>query len=177
MEAIGVMLDLFKILRFTKKDLEVHGKKIVKAHKEQIEQGIDYQGKKFADYTARYKKNKSSGKFKNQKSKQVDPPNLTLTGTMLSAFSYMRSAFTGGELGILYGIKDKVQAQKLKDNQLGKFGNSKNRKKMSRRPDKARVIVRSNKIGPQAEKEVVQMFFDVVTKNTKKLKKRHTVNV
>jgi len=176
-EAISVMLDLFKILRFTKKDLDVHGKKIVKAHKEQIKQGIDYQGKKFADYTENYRKNKSAGKFKNQKSRQIDPPNLTLTGAMLSAFNFMRSAITGGELGILYGIKEKHQAQKLKDNQLGKFGNSRKRRKMSKRPDKARVIVKNNKIGPDAEKAVVQMFFDVVTKNTRKLKKRHVVNV
>ncbi len=178
MEANDIMLNVHKILHFTKKDLELHGKKIADAHKEQIKQGVDYQGKTFADYTENYRKNKSAGKFKKQKSRQVDPPNLTLTGTMLSAFSYMRSAFTGGELGILYGIKDKVQALKLRDNQQGKFGRSrKGKHKLIRRPDKARVIVKGNKIGPQAEKQVVQMFFEVVKRNANRLKKRHVVNV
>jgi|TARA_R100000084_G_C4652421_1_gene150653 hypothetical protein len=172
------MLDIHKILRFTKKDLELHGKKIANAHKEQIKMGLDFEGKTFADYTKHYSKNKAAGKFKNQKSRQVNPPNLTLTGVMLSAFGYMRSAFTSGELGILYGIKDKTQALKLRDNQQGKFGRSrKGKNKLIRRPDKARVIVKNNKIGPDAEKAVVHMFFDVVRRNANKLKKRHVVNV
>ena len=172
------MLNIHKVLRFTKKDLDKHGEEIADAHKAQTEMGLDFEGKTFASYTANYRKNKASGKaIKGQKSTQVDPPNLTLTGAMLNAFRFMRSGFPGGEIGILYGIKDKLQATKLKDNQLGRFGSANNRKKIIKRPDKARVIVRNNKIGPLAEKEVVKMFADVIRRNVKKINKRHTVNV
>ena len=172
------MLNIHKVLRFVKIDLDKHCKDIADAHKAQTEMGIDFEGKKFASYTPQYRKNKASGKaVKNQKSTQVEPPNLKLTGAMLNAFRFMRSGFPGGEIGILYGIKDKIQATKLKDNALGKFGNVQKRKNIIKRPDKARVIVRNNKIGPIAEKAVVKMFVDVIRNNVRKINKRHTVNV
>ena len=178
MDTTRIMLNIQKVLRFTKKDLDKHGKEISDAHKAQTEMGVDFEGKAFASYTQGYRKNKASGKaVKGQKSTQVEPPNLKLTGAMLDAFKFIRSGFPSGELGILYGIKDKLQATKLKDNQLGKFGNARKRKNIIKRPDKARVIVRNNKIGPIAEKEVVKMFADVIRNNVKKINKRHTVKV
>jgi len=178
MDTTSIMLKITKVLRFTKKDLDKHGKEIVDAHKAQTDMGVDFDGKPFASYTQRYRTNKASGKaVKNQKSTQVEPPNLKLTGAMMDAFRFIRSGFPSGELGIIYGIKDKLQATKMKDNALGKFGDARKRKKIIKRPDKARVIVRNNKIGPIAEKEVVQMFSEVIRKNVNKTKKRHVVNV
>jgi len=168
--------ELRKLLDFTTKDLDLQGKRIVQEHKKQILKGIDADGNQFASYTPGYAKRKSAGKAShNQKSKKTNPPNLMLTGQMLSKFKYIKGETTGGELKIDYGITDSEQAVKMKDNKFGKFGNSKKRRKIISRPGKARVVAKPNKIGPDAEKAVGKMFVSTFAKNLQKMTKRQVV--
>jgi len=86
------MLKIQKVLRFTKKDLDKHGKEIADAHKAQTEMGVDFEGKTFASYTSRYRKNKASGKaVKGQKSISIQ--NISIYSHCLSAIEFIMEIF------------------------------------------------------------------------------------
>lgn len=165
--------NLKKLLEFQQRDIDEFGRKIADTHVRQIKAGLDADGKEFAHYTSSYAVRKGMGKMKGQKSRQVVPPNLTLTGEMLNSFRYIRGEGGKAELEIDYGIEDSKQAQKLIDNQKGVFTLRSGRKK--RRVDKKRVVARPNKIGPMVESLIAAMFASVIARNITRILKRQTV--
>ena len=111
--------DFRKIVKFKRGFWEKLGKKTVIWHKinVQIDNRDARSGRLFTLYTTRYAKDKKAGKAvkpgETQRSKQVIPPNLTLTGKMMDAFKFIRSSNTG----FLYGITDPKEAKKMIGNQ------------------------------------------------------------
>jgi len=165
--------NLKRLLEFRQRDIDEFGRKIADTHVKQIFNGLDADGKEFAPYTNQYAKNKSAGKFKSQVTRQVKPPNLTLTGDMLKSFKYIRGKGGKAELEIDYGIEDSTQAKKLLDNQRGRFKVSSG--KTISRPDKKRVVARPNKLGPMVESLIGAMFASVIARNITRILKRQTV--
>jgi len=176
-------LDLKKLLKFTQNDARIGGSDLAMTHKKQILKGIDADGQRFNDYTAKYAKEKSGGEYAGQISSKISPPNLTLTGQMLKSFKFIKSN-VGGELSIQYGITDDKQAQKMIGNNLGRFGKrrmpdakGRKRKKVVKRTDSRRVVAANQKVGPDVEKGIVNMFAEVIGKNIRKLDKHQVVVV
>jgi len=91
---------------------------------------------------------------------------------MLKSFKYLRGEGGKAELEIDYGIEDATEAKKLMDNQKGFF---KTGNKITRRPDKKRVVARPNKIGPMVESLIASMFAVVISRNITRILKRQTV--
>jgi hypothetical protein len=164
--------NLKKLLEFQQRDIDEFGRKIADTHVKQIFAGLDADGKAFPDYTPGYAVRKGQGKFEGQISRQVKPPNLTLTGKMLKSFKYLRGEGGKAELEIDYGIEDATEAKKLMDNQKGFF---KTGNKITRRPDKKRVVARPNKIGPMVESLIASMFASIIARNITRILKRQTV--
>jgi len=102
---------------------------------------------------------------------------------MLKSFKFIKSN-VGGELSIQYGITDDKQAQKMIGNNLGRFGKrrmpdakGRKRKKVVKRTDSRRVVAANQKVGPDVEKGIVNMFAEVIGKNIRKLDKHQVVVV
>jgi len=165
--------NLKKLLEFQQRDIDEFGNKIAKTHVRQIQAGLDADGKQFPHYTSSYAKSKALKQFKGQKSRQVVPPNLTLTGAMLESFKYIRGEGGKAELLIEYGIEDGKQGKKLTDNQKGFFKLSNGTTK--KRADKKRVVARPNKLGPMVESLIAAMFASVIARNITRVLKRQTV--
>ena len=165
--------NLKKLLEFQQRDIDEFGKKLADTHVKQIFAGLDADGKAFPDYTSGYAVRKGQGKYKGQVSRQVKPPNLTLTGAMLKSFKYIRGEGGKAELEIDYGIEDAAQAKKLIDNQKGFFKVASG--KIKRRPDKKRVVARPNKVGPMVESLIAAMFASIIARNITRILKRQTV--
>jgi len=166
--------NLKKLLEFQQRDIDEFGRKIANTHKKQIQAGLDASGKQFPAYTSGYAAKKRGFDVRpDQISAQVRPPDLTLTGTMLNHFEYIRGQGGKAELEIDYGIEDSKQAKKLIDNQKGFFKLPNGT--IKRRPDKKRVVARPNKIGPMVESLIASMFAVVISRNITRILKRQTV--
>ena len=165
--------NLKKLLEFQQRDIDEFGRKIADTHVRQIKAGLDADGKEFPQYTSHYAVKKGMGSFKGQKSRQVVPPNLTLTGRMLASFKYIRGENNKNGIEIDYGIVNDKQGKKLSDNQKGLFPLKNG--KIKRRPDKKRVVARPNKIGPMVESLIAAMFASMIARNITRILKRQTV--
>tara|TARA_R100000742_G_C4259994_1_gene77808 strand:- start:520 stop:999 length:480 start_codon:yes stop_codon:yes gene_type:complete len=141
------------LLKFKKEDLSQSANKILNTHIEQTRKGIDAFGKRFKKYSKSYASKKRNKGFAKQISTQVNPPNLTLTGKMLSKFQVV-STRTAPELQIKYGIKHNQDGHKLAKN------------------NKTRVIAGSNRVGPMVQKEIVNMFAKNTQKNLKNISRQ-----
>jgi len=104
--------DFTKLIKFDRKFFEDLGKKNVIWHKMNIQiDGINARtGNPFVKYTPDYKRRKAKGKAvkqgEMQRSRKIDPPNLTLTGAMMDSFKFIKSS----NKGYIYGITDAKQA-------------------------------------------------------------------
>ncbi len=163
---------LERILDFKKSDMNKHGKRIAKKHREQFTAGVDRMGKFFKAYSPSYAKKKRAGQVrKDQISKQVYPVNLTLTGKMSKSFGFIKSystkgeAFFNGEIGFDYGITDGKQAQRMMDLADGKFG-----KKTIR--SKKRIVAADQRLGPKVEFALAEMFVKQIVNNLNRLTSR-----
>ena len=107
------MFKLQDILKFKESDVKRMAQNTVRRHKKQIQEGKDFKGTKFIGYSESYKARKRKNQFKGQKSNQINPPNLTLTGKMLNAFNVQRvKVKKNQEIQYLYGIKKNKQGTK-----------------------------------------------------------------
>ena len=103
---------------------------------------------KFDSYTAKYYALKEKGKAGAKgvsKSRQVNPPNLRLTGTMLNSISAQKPTNVGVDIVFRDGLKVKGNA----DNGRNIFG-----------------------INNQNEKEIIKNLSDYIGKNIKKYAKK-----
>ena len=171
-------MSVFKIkemMRFTPSDLKKFGEDITQTHIKQIKKGIDADGEGFEGYTEPYRTRKSAGTAaKNQASKQVQPPDLTLTGAMLKEFKFINSSVSE-ELSIDYGIKNAQQAKKMNALRLGRFGKPSKRGRVTIRKDKARVVAKNQKLGPEVEERIAFNFAKNIEKNLRRLTNRPTI--
>jgi hypothetical protein len=171
-------MSVFKIkevIRFTGNDLKAMGEDLAFTHISQAKDGIDATGKPFAVYTPAYAKRKAQRKAgKNQVSTNINPPDLTLTGTMWREFKYLSSSVSD-ELHINYGINDPEQAQKMISLQKGRFGKPGRKSRVTMRKDKARVVARHQKVGPEVEERIALLFARNITKNLNRLTNRPTI--
>ena len=171
-------MSVFKIkemMRFTPSDLKKFGEDITQTHIKQIKKGIDADGKEFEGYTEPYRTRKRDGiAAKNQASKQVQPPDLTLTGAMLKEFKFINSSVSE-ELSIDYGIKNAQQAKKMNALRLGRFGKPSKRGRVTIRKDKARVVAKNQKLGPEVEERIAFNFAKNIEKNLRRLTNRPTI--
>ena len=151
-DIIGIqqMFSFSKIIKFESNDLKRFGSSLSRAHRKQIDNGIDANGNVFKKYSASYRKRKAAGKYKNQVSKKVDPPNLKLTGKMMKSFDVIETSVKN-EISIKYGITDSKQSQKMNDN------NAK------------RLVADKQAVGPLVEKEIVKGFADQIGKNLSRM--------
>ena len=166
------------ILKFTQTDFKIRSNLLKDLHLRQIESGIDASGKQFPAYTPRYKKLKAAGKAApGQASKETSPPDLTLTGKMLSEFKVIdyRGAVFGDELVIKYGIESGKEAVKMEALSQGRFGRPGKKSKITKRPDKKRVVAANQKVGPETELSIVNMFAQTIAKNLTRLTNRPTI--
>lgn len=69
---IQLMFNFSKIIKFESNDLKRFGSSLSRAHRKQIDDGIDANGNVFKKYSASYRKRKAAGKYKNQ----VEPNDL-----------------------------------------------------------------------------------------------------
>lgn len=171
-------MSVFKIkemMRFTPSDLKKFGEDITQTHVKQIKKGIDADGEEFAGYTDSYRIRKRAGTAaNNQASKQVQPPDLTLTGAMLKEFKLINSKVSE-ELSIDYGIKNAQQAKKMNALRLGRFGKPSKRGRVTIRKDKARVVAKNQKLGTEVEERIAFNFAKNIEKNLRKLTNRPTI--
>ena len=169
------VLKIKELLQFTSSDLKFHGEKITNAHRQQIRSGIDAEGRKFADYTPQYAKRKAAGKAApNQISRQIDPPTLQLTGSMLNHWQLIDTK-VGNEIKITYGIENQDQAKKIIAHSKGRFGKPSKNSRVTVRKDKARVVAAKQKVGPKTESAILNAFVQNITKNLKRLTNRPTI--
>ena len=175
---------LERLLKFSQSDLNKHGHKIAMEHKKDILAGIDAEGEKFKGYTPQYKQRKAAGTAAKgrQKSMRTNPPNLMLTGAMLSKFKFLNAtgdtgSVGGKEMSIEYGIKDQKEATKLWSHSKGRFGKTRKTRRVVRREDKIREVAKTNAIGISAPVAVVNMFASVINKNLSDLSQQHSVTV
>ena len=178
------VFNLKDILKFTMTDLKVRSEVIKDTHLRQIESGIDANGKQFPPYTRRYKNKKAAGKaHPSQASREISPPDLTLTGKMLSEFKVQDFDIRGGslhatgnqELVIRYGIPSGPQAVKMKAHSQGIYGRPGKKSKVTKRTDKKRIVAANQKVGPDVEASIGMMFVEVIAKNLKRLTNRPTI--
>jgi len=106
--------DFTKLIKFDRKFFEDLGKKNVIWHKMNIQiDGINARtGNPFVKYTPDYKRRKAKGKAvkqgEMQRSRKIDPPNLTLTGAMMDSFKFIKSS----NKGYIYGITENTNLRK-----------------------------------------------------------------
>ena len=170
------VFNIKEIIKFRPSDIKKMGEELTKTHKFQAQDGIDADGKRFPSYTPRYARRKAAGKAaKNQISKQTNPVNLTLTGAMWKEFKYQRYAVVDSEIHIDYGIKDAEQAKKMVALQKGRFGKPSKKSRITNRKDKARVVAKNQKVGPEVEDRIALLFARNIEKNLKRLTNRPTI--
>ena len=161
------MFKLQDILKFREPDVKKMAENAVDRHKKQISSGKDSSGRQFASYSKRYATKKGKKQFKNQKSNQVNPPNLTLTGKMLDAFDVQRTLVKKNqEIQFLYGIKKNKQGTKLNIHNEGEG-------KMPKRS-----VAENQELGDKVEEGIVKDFANIIGKNLSRMSKTHVkVNI
>jgi hypothetical protein len=97
-----------------------------------------------------------------------------MTGAMWRSWKYIRSNVSQ-ELSIDYGIEDTDQAKKLTALQKGRFGKPSKKSKVTIRKDKARVVAKNQKVGPEVEDRIALLFARNIENNLKKLTNRPTI--
>ena len=166
---------LKEIMKFTSADLKRFGKDLTLTHISQAKDGIDADGKQFPAYTQRYAARKSARKAaKGQFSTKTSPPDLTLTNSMFREFKLIKTAVSN-ELSIDYGITNPEQAKKMTAHAKGRFGRPSKKSKVTIRKDKARVVAKRQKVGPEVEKAIAFNFAENIAKNLKRLTNRPTI--
>nr|BAR34994.1 hypothetical protein [uncultured Mediterranean phage uvMED] len=171
---------LEKLLKFTKSDLQKYGREIAKVHIKQAQKGIGVGknklgGNTFTPYTAEYRRRKGANKTGlKQKSTRTSPPDLTLTGDMFSAFGFL-DAKVDGELALDYGIGGGREAVKMQAHALGRFGRPSKKSKITRKPNKKRIVAKNGAVGPMVEKAIGNMFLGVFLQNLRRLTGRPIV--
>ena len=156
------MFKLQDILKFNESDVKRMAQNTVRRHKKQIQEGKDFKGTKFIGYSESYKARKRKNQFKGQKSNQINPPNLTLTGKMLNAFNVQRvKVKKNQEIQYLYGIKKNKQGKKL-------FNHNEGKEKMPKRS-----IAENQQLGDDVEEGVVKDFANTIGKNLSRMSKTH----
>jgi len=156
------MFKLQDILKFSESDVKRMAQNTVRRHKKQIQEGKDFKGTKFIGYSESYKARKRKNQFKGQKSNQINPPNLTLTGKMLNAFNVQRTKVKKNqEIQYLYGIKKNKQGTKL-------FNHNEGKEKMPKRS-----IAEDQQLGNDVEEGVVKDFANTIGKNLSRMSKTH----
>ena len=169
------VLKIKEVMKFTPSSLKRMGEELAETHKQQAQNGIDAKGNPFSVYTRLYKRRKAAGKAAiGQISKQTNPVNLKLTGAMWKSWKYIRSNVSQ-ELSIDYGIEDTDQAKKLTALQKGRFGKPSKKSKVTIRKDKARVVAKNQKVGPEVEDRIALLFARNIENNLKKLTNRPTL--
>lgn len=146
------MFKFSEILKFNSSALKMFGTSLTRAHRKQIDKGIDANGSTFKRYSSSYRKRKAAGKYKGQVSKKVSPPNLKLTGKMMKSFNVIDTSIKN-EISIKYGITDSKQSQKMNINNA------------------TRLVADKQAVGPLVEKEIVKGFADQIGKNLSRMTK------
>ena len=166
------MFKLQDILKFREPDVKKMAENTVRRTKQQIASGKDYTGKTFDDYSESYATKKRKKQFKNQKSNQVNPPNLTLTGKMLNAFQVQRTTVRKNqEIQFLYGIKKNKQGTKFTLHNEGEGG-------MKPRSTVEPKKKKHNELGDKVEEGIVKDFANIIGKNLSRMSKTHVkVNI
>ena len=165
---------LEQLLKFTRSDLQKHGREIAKVHIKQAQKGIGVGknklgGNTFPAYTVDYRRRKAANKTGlKQKSTRTSPPDLTLTGDMFSAFGFL-DAKVDGELALDYGIGGGKEAVKMKAHAMGRFGRPSKKSKITRKPSKKRVVAKNGAVGPMVEEAIGKMFLGVFLQNLRRL--------
>jgi len=144
------MFKFSEILKFNSSALKMFGTSLTRAHRKQIDKGIDANGSTFKRYSSSYRSRKAAGKYKGQISKQVSPPNLKLTGKMMKSFNVIDTSINK-EMSIKYGIKDSAQGQKMNINNA------------------TRLVADKQAVGPMVEKAIVKGFADQIGKNLSRM--------
>ena len=166
---------LKEIMKFTSADLKKFGKDLTLTHISQAKDGIDADGKQFPSYTPRYAARKGARKAaKGQFSTKTSPPDLTLTNSMFREFELIKTTVSN-ELFIDYGITNPEQAKKMTAHAKGRFGRPSKQSKVTMRKDKARVVAKRQKVGPEVEKAIAFNFAENISKNLKRLTNRPTI--
>jgi len=162
-----IIPDFRKIVKFDREFFNELGKKTVLQHRTVVQaDGINARtNKPFVQYTTDYKTRKSQGKAakkgQSQRSNQINPPNLTLTGEMMDSFKFIKASNSG----FTYGITNARQAQKLVGNQTGHYGKNTNTRKKRIISDKENPlpIKVKNKVGTAIAGKIAKNFKDVFT--------------
>tara|TARA_Y100001973_G_C5147410_1_gene306181 strand:- start:672 stop:1139 length:468 start_codon:yes stop_codon:yes gene_type:complete len=147
------MFKFIDIIKFTSSDVDHLAKRTMKMHSGQIFEGKDVNGNEFKKYSKSYKKRKAAGKYKNQISTQVSPPNLTLTGNMLHNMTVLKTNYQTKELKFTYGYKKNRSGTKFFHN------------------NKTRTMVDDQALGPLVEDLLVRDFADNIAKNLERMTK------
>ena len=166
------MFNLPDILKFRNSDVKEMAKNAVDNHKSQIASGKGFDNSPFEKYSEGYATKKRKNQFDNQKSNQVKPPNLTLTGKMLKAFRVQRTLVKKNqEIQFLYGIKKNKQGTKLFNHNEGEGG----------MPPRSIAEPKEKKIhslGDEVEEGIVKDFANIIGKNLSRMSKTHVkVNI
>ena len=104
------MINFQKAFKFGRPFFQNVGRRVLKLHKRNIfDRGQNAAGKKFAAYTAAYKRRKMAGKAASNQISKSGTPDLTLTGKMKKSFNYLKSSAHGFE----YGITDPKMAERM----------------------------------------------------------------
>lgn len=167
--------DFTKLIKFDREFFEGLGKKSVIWHKTNIQMdGINARtGKPFVQYTPDYKRRKAQGKAvkqgETQRSRKIDPPNLTLTGAMMDSFKFIKSS----DEGYRYGIEDEENASKMIGNQTGHYGENTNLRK------KRIVSDKENPLPPKVKSKVTTAIAGRIAENFRDVftKKGYVVNI
>lgn len=163
---------LEKLLKFTDSDLQKYGREIAKVHVQQVKKGIGASkqgGKQFPAYTIPYMRKKAANKAgPKQISTKVVPVDLTLSGGMLNAFGYLDSK-VDSELSLDYGIGGGKEAEKMQAHALGRFGKPSKKSKITRLPNKKRIVAKNGVVGPMVELAIGKMFLGVFLQNLRRL--------
>ena len=162
-----IVPDFRKIIKFDREFFNELGKKTVVQHRTAVQvDGINARtNKPFVPYTTDYKRRKSQGKAvkegQSQRSTQINPPNLTLTGQMMDSFKFIKASNSG----FTYGITNTRQAQKLIGNQTGHYGKNTNTNKKRIVSDKENPlpIKVKDKVGAAIAGKIAKNFKDVFT--------------
>ena len=147
------MFKLQDILKFSESDVKKMAQNTVRRHKKQIQEGKDFKGKKFEQYSPAYAKRKGVSR---------GDVNLKLSGKMLNAFNVQRTKVKKNqEIQYLYGIKKNKQGTKL-------FNHNEGKEKMPKRS-----IAENQHLGEDVEVGVVKDFANTIAKNLSRVGKTH----
>tara|TARA_R100001443_G_scaffold19434_2_gene31072 strand:+ start:3714 stop:4178 length:465 start_codon:yes stop_codon:yes gene_type:complete len=149
------MFKLQDILKFSESDVKKMAQNTVRRHKKQIQEGKDFKGKKFEQYSPAYAKRKGVSR---------GDVNLKLSGKMLNAFNVQRTKVKKNqEIQYLYGIKKNKQGTKMMEHSTGVP-----KKKLPKRS-----IAENQHLGEDVEVGVVKDFANTIAKNLSRVGKTH----